>query len=186
MSFFRDFTLSPRERRQKQKSAALDRRYEIERLSNLKILPEIRTASLELLKLSNATNENWLKTLNALRNFKDVALKSNSPEDLVIAANAHSLCLLKYISSRNFDSNLLSFDNLKVNWWQAFDDLEKIYLAGKFLNLNPMVFEDVIECLNLIDDEITNVGCLLDGYGKWVEERNYAARSYPAVRIIEV
>lgn len=181
MGFFRDFTLSPYEKQQKAKLKVLDKRYEIERQKFLVILPEVKKASIELFELSIASDQNWKTTLDAQNQFKEVALKANSSEDLVIAAVSHALCTIKYVFTLNLNSNQSTFENLKFHWWQILDDLEKIYLVGRFINLNPDSLKDVIECIISIDAEISRLCVDLEGYEDWVESHNSAISNYSAV-----
>jgi hypothetical protein len=131
-------------------------------------------------------DSNWNATVKALSNYKEVAKKANSPEDLKRAAELHALAYMKDILSLDANHPLVStFPNLKSHWYKVYEDLTDMYLAGKYLNMDPNDLTEILGSLSYLDNEIIQRFSGTDELRQWIENRRYQRKDCPALRDLE-
>jgi len=182
MGFFEKISRSPAEKKLAAHFKQQNQMAKAQLKPNQEILPQVMSAALELFKLSVATNSGWEGTLRALKGFKDVAKKANSAPDLRLAAQAHSLAYAKFLE--NFEPTnprITTFENLKFHWYEVYEDLRDMYLAGKVINLDPRDIEEIVEVLSYIDNFIWMNCKGTSNYSKWQDSRKFHRKDFPVL-----
>lgn len=185
MGFFSDLSKSPRERRQNAKLRNSERLWQAEIQSNQKILPEVRLLAMASLETSLATQRNWQVTIENLKNYREVSLKANVAEELANACESHSFACHQGILSRLSEGyKNVSFDNLKITWWQVFEDLKFIYLSGKMFNVQPHRIQKILDVLIYLDSLIHQADYTKNEWLDWQTTRNSLTKEFPSLPTI--
>ena len=186
MGFFKDLTLSPRERKQNAKLRSLERQRIFEMHDNQAKLEEVKELTLMLFQMSVENDADWNETVKATKDFREVSLKANSAESLIIACEMHSMAYMKRLINRyEIDNYEPKFANISFDWWQVFEDLRLAYAVSRQINLPPERIEGILETLAYIDKLIDQSKPSKGEKISWLQTRVDLMREYPALPNIE-
>jgi len=186
MGFFEKISRSPTEKKVAAYFKEKDRKAKAELGPNRKILPEVKSLTLSLFDFSRETDSDWFQTAEAFKQYKDVAKKGDSIEDLRIATQGHCISYAKYLYSLPENHPYIStFDNLTFHWWKLFEDLRDMYLVGKYVNLEPSEISDIVDTLGTIDLMIVSKFKGTSDLEGWKKNRETSRVQYPALPSIE-
>ena len=186
MGFFEKISRSPAEKKMAAYFKEQERKAKAELEPNRRILPDVKALTLSLFHLSRETDSDWYKTAQAFAEYKKVAKKANSTEDLRIATQGHCLSYAMHVNSlpENHPS-VLTFSNLTFHWWNLLEDLSDMYLVGKYVNLDPIEIADILEALSEIDYLIVSKFKGKPELEEWRKSRESTRIQYPALPSIE-
>jgi len=182
MGFFEKISRSPSEKKMAAYFKEQDRKAKAELEPNRRILPDVKALTLSLFDFSRETDSDWYKTAQAFVQYKEVAKKANSIEDLRIATQGHCLSYAKHVYSLpETHPSVLKFSNLTFHWWTLLEDLSDMYLVGKYVNLDPIEIADILEALSEIDYLILSKFNGTPELEEWKKRRESIRIQYPAL-----